>query len=172
MKDYYRLLEVSETASTEVIQAAYKIMAKKYHPDTAKPEDKAQRELRMKEINRAKEILLNPDERRRYDNELMLERARIREESIRAKAEKHKIKEGTKKKNQRINKPPEVDNEKEAVGGAFVGFNAELNPEFLYKSNDNLDWTFATDYTGSVNDGASSGFMASKFTAPLLKIPL
>lgn len=58
------------------------------------------------------------------------------------------------------------------MGGAFVGFNAELNPEFLYKSNDNLDWTFATDYTGSVNDGASSGFMASKFTAPLLKIPL
>lgn len=121
MRDYYRLLEVSETASTEVIQAAYKIMAKKYHPDTAKPEEKAQREARMKEINQAKEILLNPEERRKYDIALMQERARLREESIRAKAERHKVKE-KKKKNNVLGKASDMDNAGQAVGGAFVGF--------------------------------------------------
>ena len=121
MRDYYRLLEVSETASTEVIQAAYKIMAKKYHPDTAKPEEKAQREARMKEINQAKEILLNPEERRKYDTALMQERARLREESIRAKAERHKDKE-KKKKNVISSRVPDVENAGQAVGGAFVGF--------------------------------------------------
>ena len=34
MKDYYRILEVSPSASFEVIKASYRALAKKYHPDT------------------------------------------------------------------------------------------------------------------------------------------
>ena len=39
MKNYYEILEVSENASSEVIERAYKVLAKKYHPDTW-PRDK------------------------------------------------------------------------------------------------------------------------------------
>lgn len=58
------------------------------------------------------------------------------------------------------------------LGGFSFGFNIHATPEFLYKSNDELDWTFATDYTGNVNDGASSGFTASEYTKPILTFPL
>ena len=34
MKDYYRILEISPSASVEVIKASYRALAKKYHPDT------------------------------------------------------------------------------------------------------------------------------------------
>lgn len=33
MKDYYKILQVASDASPEVIQMAYKALAKKYHPD-------------------------------------------------------------------------------------------------------------------------------------------
>lgn len=34
MKNYYEELEVSRNASNEIISRAYKVLAKKYHPDT------------------------------------------------------------------------------------------------------------------------------------------
>ena len=34
MKDYYRILEISPSASFEVIKASYRALAKKYPPDT------------------------------------------------------------------------------------------------------------------------------------------
>ena len=34
MKDYYKILEISSSASFEVIKASYRALAKKYHPDT------------------------------------------------------------------------------------------------------------------------------------------
>ena len=33
MKNYYEILEVSENASDEIIDRAYRVLAKKYHPD-------------------------------------------------------------------------------------------------------------------------------------------
>ena len=33
MKDFYRILEVDRKASIDVIEKAYKVLAKKYHPD-------------------------------------------------------------------------------------------------------------------------------------------
>ena len=36
MKDYYEILEISESASEEVIHMAYKALVKKYHPDYLK----------------------------------------------------------------------------------------------------------------------------------------
>ena len=33
MKNYYEILEVDKNASEEVIEKAYKTLAKKYHPD-------------------------------------------------------------------------------------------------------------------------------------------
>lgn len=66
----YDILEVSEKASKEVIEKAYKVLAKKYHPDLQAEEDKMEAESRMKEINEAYNILSNDDTRKKYDVEL------------------------------------------------------------------------------------------------------
>lgn len=34
MKNYYKILEVDVKASKEIIDKAFKILAKRYHPDT------------------------------------------------------------------------------------------------------------------------------------------
>lgn len=67
MKNYYEILEVSENASTEVIDRAYKVLAKKYHPDTW-PRDKAYwAESKFKELSEAYQVLSDPSLRMKYD---------------------------------------------------------------------------------------------------------
>lgn len=124
MKDYYKLLEVNETASPEVIQAAYKILAKKYHPDMAKPNEKAMREAKMKEINNAKEILLNPAEREKYDMALRQERERLKNQVIESKVERHRENKQKEAKRNYKKKTPyqNPDSAQETVEKAFSGF--------------------------------------------------
>jgi len=64
-KDYYRILEVSKTASPEEIKKAYRKLALKYHPDRNKGDRAA--EERFKEINEAYAVLSDPEKRRQYD---------------------------------------------------------------------------------------------------------
>lgn len=67
MKNYYEILEVSENASTEVIEKAYRVLAKKYHPDTW-PRDKLFfAESKFKEVTEAYEVLSNEELRKNYD---------------------------------------------------------------------------------------------------------
>lgn len=67
MKNYYQILEVSENASQEVIEKAYRVLAKKYHPDIW-PKDKMYfAESKFKEITEAYNILSNNDLRSEYD---------------------------------------------------------------------------------------------------------
>ncbi|MBF2089929.1 MAG: molecular chaperone DnaJ [Synechococcales cyanobacterium K44_A2020_017] len=63
-RDYYDILGVSRSADKEELKRAYRRLARKYHPDVNK-EDGA--EERFKEINRAYEVLSEPDIRARYD---------------------------------------------------------------------------------------------------------
>jgi DnaJ-class molecular chaperone len=58
MKDYYKILGISKTATLEEIKKAYRTLANKWHPDInhdAGAEDK------FKEINEAYEALSKPD---------------------------------------------------------------------------------------------------------------
>ncbi len=72
MKNYYEILEVSENASQEVIERAYKVLAKKYHPDTW-PQDKTYwAENKFKEITEAYEVLSNNEKRKNYDLKIEL----------------------------------------------------------------------------------------------------
>ena len=68
MKDYYKILQISPDAAPEVIQMAYKALAKKYHPDL-NPDNAEQAQEQMKELNAAFEVLSNPEKRARYDAE-------------------------------------------------------------------------------------------------------
>lgn len=68
----YEILEVSPKASTEVIEKAYKTLAKKYHPDTYK-EDKRYATIMIKKINNAYDILSNEEKRKEYDEQIKLE---------------------------------------------------------------------------------------------------
>lgn len=65
MKDYYKILGVSENATTEEIKQAYKKLAMKYHPDR-NPGDK-EAEEKFKEINEAYSVLSDPEKRKQYD---------------------------------------------------------------------------------------------------------
>ncbi|MFM2380848.1 MAG: heat shock protein 40 [Cyanobacteriota bacterium] len=62
--DYYEILGVSRDAGKEDIKRAYRRLARKYHPDVNKEPGA---EERFKEINRAYEILSEPETRNRYD---------------------------------------------------------------------------------------------------------
>ncbi len=63
-RDFYEVLGVSRTASQDEIQAAYRKLARTYHPDVNK--DPAAEE-RFKDISEAYDVLSDPDQRRRYD---------------------------------------------------------------------------------------------------------
>ena len=73
MINYYEVLEVSEKASKEVIEKAYKTLAKKYHPDL-NPDNKKEAELKMKELNEAYEVLIDDDKRANFDSVLAKKR--------------------------------------------------------------------------------------------------
>lgn len=70
MKNYYDELEISKSASKEVIERVYKVLAKKYHPDTTEETDKKAAEEKFKAISEAYEILSNDEKRKKYDLEL------------------------------------------------------------------------------------------------------
>jgi curved DNA-binding protein CbpA len=65
--DAYKVLQVDPEAEDEVIQAAYRRLAQKYHPDVIGPGP--QSSGRMASINKAYEILRDPVRRRAYDRE-------------------------------------------------------------------------------------------------------
>lgn len=67
-KTYYDWLEVSPIASPEVIEKAYKALVKKYHPDLQEANHKEESENKLKHINEAYEILIDPHKRNDYDN--------------------------------------------------------------------------------------------------------
>lgn len=62
--DYYEILGVARDASKEDIKRAYRRLARKYHPDVNK---EAGAEEHFKQINRAYEVLSEPEVRDRYD---------------------------------------------------------------------------------------------------------
>jgi curved DNA-binding protein CbpA len=62
--DPYKILQVDPEAEDEVIQAAYRRLARKYHPDLATTAEAA---VRMTAINGAWELIGEPAARRAYD---------------------------------------------------------------------------------------------------------
>lgn len=67
--NYFQVLNVSEDAEKEVIIASYKALAKKYHPDSGKVNQK-EAEAKMALINEAYEILSDDAKRLEYQVKL------------------------------------------------------------------------------------------------------
>lgn len=61
-KDYYRTLQVHPEAEPEVIQAAYRRLARKYHPDSSDSDG-----ARMQELNEAYSVLSDAKQRAAYN---------------------------------------------------------------------------------------------------------
>ena len=63
-RDYYEVLGVPRSASSEDLKQAFRKLARQYHPDVNKSEDA---EERFKEINEAYEVLSDSEKRSAYD---------------------------------------------------------------------------------------------------------
>src|SRR3989338_8651055 len=61
MKDYYKILWITKSASQEEVKKAYYKLAHQYHPDKGGSEEK------FKEINEAYQILSDKEKRTQYD---------------------------------------------------------------------------------------------------------
>ena len=64
-RDYYEVLGVDKNADDAAIKKAYRVLAKKYHPDM-NPGDK-DAEAKFKEASEAYAVLSDPEKRRQYD---------------------------------------------------------------------------------------------------------
>lgn len=70
--NHYTVLGVSENATEEEIKKAYRILAKKYHPDATKEDKKLEEEF--KKIGNSYAILINPQKRKEHDIELQIQK--------------------------------------------------------------------------------------------------
>ncbi len=64
-RDYYEVLGVSRTATEDELKKAYRVLAKKYHPDMNPGDTEA--EKKFKEASEAYSVLSDPEKRRQYD---------------------------------------------------------------------------------------------------------
>jgi curved DNA-binding protein len=63
--DYYKILGVDKGATEKDIKAAYRKLARKFHPDL-NPND-ADAKQKFQQINEANEVLSDPEKRKKYD---------------------------------------------------------------------------------------------------------
>jgi len=64
-KDYYAILGLNKTVSSDEIKKTFRKLARKYHPDMNPGNKEA--EARFKEVNEAYEVLSDPEKRKKYD---------------------------------------------------------------------------------------------------------
>ncbi len=108
----YEILEVSENASQEIIERAYKTLAKRYHPDLQENKDKKKAEEMMKKINQAYDVLGDRVRREEYDKELQAKREQMQKEQL-EKQKQQIYREYNNQNKYSNNKQPEQKTEKQ-----------------------------------------------------------
>ena len=66
MQDHYKTLGLSSAATREEIRRAYRVLARRYHPDVNPGGSTAEK---FRQISRAYEVLSDPEKRKQYDSE-------------------------------------------------------------------------------------------------------
>lgn len=66
-RTFYQILQVDQEADRDVIQAAFRRLAIKYHPDTS---EDPMAEVKMREVLLARDVLLDEVKRAKYDKSL------------------------------------------------------------------------------------------------------
>jgi hypothetical protein len=74
--DLYETLQVHERAIPEVIDKAYRVLVRKYHPDVHPPEKRQWAHAKMTRLNVAYDVLSDPEQRAEYDAARRLGRSR------------------------------------------------------------------------------------------------
>ncbi|WP_061313058.1 DnaJ domain-containing protein [Clostridium botulinum] len=119
MKNYYKILGVSESSNKDEIKKAFRNLAKKYHPDKNK-DNKDAIEM-FQQINEAYEILSNESSREEYDRKLN------QNSSNRSKNEsKNNSKKSQAKTKENFNKGDAL-NDLNQYFESFFGFKASSN---------------------------------------------
>jgi curved DNA-binding protein len=67
MEDYYQILRINQSATEAEVRRAYRILARRYHPDVNPGKDSA---MRFRLVAEAYGILRDPEKRKHYDLEL------------------------------------------------------------------------------------------------------
>src|SRR3979411_1395302 len=62
--DYYELLGIARTADEQEIKKAFRVLARRLHPDVS---EEADAEVRFREVSEAYEVLSNAETRQLYD---------------------------------------------------------------------------------------------------------
>jgi curved DNA-binding protein CbpA len=68
-RDPYRILQVQPDADIDVVRAAYRVLARKVHPDASTPLN-ATEERRMTDLNWAYAVVRDPAKRRQWEADL------------------------------------------------------------------------------------------------------
>ncbi|MFR8103845.1 MAG: J domain-containing protein [Clostridia bacterium] len=147
MKNYYDILEVNRRASKEVIEKAYKVLVKKYHPDLYTGEKQKYAEKKIKDINEAYDVLSDEFLKEQYDAELEkeIEEMYQRKYSVRNNSNEYQTNSENNINNSEFNKnnANKSNNEKNTEQeynkklGSFAGI-VELTKE-LYKNKPKRD---------------------------------
>ena len=110
-KDYYAILEISQSATFAEIKSAYKTQAQKWHPDKNKGLETTEK---MKEINEAILILADDQASVRYDREYLRFKSFQQEKENTKKIEDPKSKQYEHKKQEQEKKTEEKTKEYKA----------------------------------------------------------
>ena len=132
-KNYYEILEVSQNASDEIIEKAYKTLAKKYHPDMQNGKIKLEYEEKMKDINEAYSVLSDAYKRDQYNQEIQ-SKIVPKEEYLKVLKENILLKEEIKKLNFNISKENNIRQQQiETIGQMYKNIYSPNLKNKVYK---------------------------------------